>query len=124
MSLGVGIDIINTQTVQDSLQNSGEVFLKKAFTDWEISRAMEDPVPVVYYSKIFSAKEAIFKLFEAEKGSGVLLTEIEIRDGKFGEPVPYLKGKLRRIMNARGGRNILLNISYENDYAVAVAILE
>lgn len=124
MSLGVGIDIINTQSIEESLQNSGELFLKKAFTDWEISRAKEDPLPVVYYSKLFSAKEAIFNLFKAEPGSGVLLTEIEIRDGKFGEPVPYLTGKLRRIMDARGGRNILLNVSYENDYAVAVAILE
>lgn len=124
MSLGIGIDIISTHTVQNSLQNSGEVFLRKAFTDWEISRAKEDPAPVAYYSKLFSAKEAIFKLFETEKGSGVLLTEIEIRDGKFGEPVPHLTGKIRRIMNARGGRNILLNISCENDFAVAVAILE
>lgn len=124
MSLGVGIDILSTQTVQDSLENSGEVFLKKSFTDWEISRAKEDPKPVAYYSKLFSAKEAIFKLFKAERGSGVLLTEIEIRDGKFGEPVPHLTGKARRIMLARGGRQIVLNISCEDDFAVAVAILE
>lgn len=124
MSLGVGIDILSTQSIQESLQNSGEIFLKKAFTDWEINRAKEDPMPVAYYSKLFSAKEAIFKLFQAEKGSGVLLTEIEIRDGKFGEPVPHLTGRMRRIMNAHGGRQILLNVSYEDDFAVAVAILE
>ncbi len=124
MSLGIGIDILSTHSIRESLQTSGENFLKKSFTDWEISRAKEDPIPVAYYSKIFSAKEAIFNLFEAETGSGVLLTEIEIRDGKFGEPVPHLTGKIRRIMNARGGRQILLNISCENDYAVAVAILE
>ena len=124
MSLGVGIDILSTQSIQESLQNSGENFLKKAFTDWEINRAKEDPMPVAYYSKLFSAKEAIFKLFQAEKGSGVLLTEIEIRDGKFGEPVPHLTGRMRRIMNAHGGRQILLNVSYEGDFAVAVAILE
>ena len=124
MSLGVGIDIISIDRIKDSLLDSGEVFLKKVFTEWEMSRAQEHPLPASYYAKLFAAKEAIFKLFAIGWETGVSLTEIEIREGPFGEPLPHLYGKFLKIMQSRGGSRILLSLSYENELAVAVAILE
>jgi phosphopantetheinyl transferase (holo-ACP synthase) len=122
MALGVGIEVLYEKNIRDSLEGSGEHFLKKSLTDWEVSRAKKDPLPLVYYSRIFSAKEAILRLFEEEPG--VLPTEIEIRDGRFGEPVPRLTGKIKRIMKHRGASRISLNVIFEDGFAVAVAVLE
>lgn len=123
MALGVGIKVLSKGSVKDSLEGLGDVFLKKSFTEWERSRAKEQPLPLdYYYSRLFSAKEAILHLFE--ESPGILPTEIEIRDGRFGEPVPHLTGKIKRIMEYRGASRISLAVSYENGFAVAVAVLE
>jgi phosphopantetheine--protein transferase-like protein len=122
MALGVGIEVLSCTSVKDSLESNGDVFLRKSFTDWERSRAKEQFLPLDYYSRLISAKEAILRLFE--EGSGVLPVEIEIRDGRFGEPVPHLTGKIKRIMQSRGASRISLNVSLEDGFAVAVAVLE
>lgn len=122
MAPRVGIEVLSSKSIQDSLEGFGDVFLQKSFTDWERSRAEQQALPINYYSRLLSAKEAIRRLFK--EGSGILPTEIEIRDGKLGEPVPCFTGKIKRIMDSRGQSRISLNVCEEDGFAVAVAVLE
>ena len=71
----------------------------------------------------FAAKEAIFKTFGIGWETGVQFSEIEVRDGDFGEPIPVLSGRFAEMAAERGVSRVLLSVSFDGDYAVAVATL-
>jgi phosphopantetheine--protein transferase-like protein len=123
MILGIGVDIIALSRVRDVIETTGKVFLDKVFTPWEQQRADTHPSPVAYLAMTFAAKEAIFKTFGIGWETGVQLKEIEIRDGKYGEPIPSLTGKFAELASERRVSRVLLSLSYDGDYAVGVATL-
>ncbi len=123
MTLGVGVDIVTMSRVKDAVETVGQVFLNKVFTAWEQERAKRHSNPIAYYAMLFAGKEAIFKTFGIGWETGVQLTEIEIRDGDFGEPIPTLSGVFAELMKARGATKVLLSLSYDGEYAIAMAAL-
>jgi len=123
MVLGIGVDIISITRVKNSVENSGKVFLDKVFTPWEQQRAKSHPNPIGYFAMTFAAKEAIFKCFGIGWETGVKFTEIEIRDGKFGQPIPVLTGIFAELAQERGATQVLLSLSCETEYAVATATI-
>ncbi|MGA2463444.1 MAG: holo-ACP synthase [Thermodesulfobacteriota bacterium] len=123
MVLGIGVDIVSITRVKNALENSGKAFLRKVFTPSEQQRAESHPDAIAYFAMIFAAKEAIFKCFGMGWETGVKLTEIEIRDGEFGEPIPVLTGTFAELAQQRGATKVLLSLSYETEYAVASATL-
>ncbi len=124
MLKGLGVDIVSLDRIEQSIRNSGKVFLDKVFTEWEQERAQSHPRPTAYYALTFAGKEAIFKLFHFGWDSGVELNEIEIGDGPYGEPIPVLSGRFAEIARERGVTEILLSLSYEEEYAVGVAAMQ
>jgi phosphopantetheine--protein transferase-like protein len=123
MTIGVGVDIIAISRMRDILETSGKVFMDKVFTPWERQRAETHPDIVAYAAMTFAAKEAIFKTFGIGWHFGVQMTEIEVRDGEYGEPMPVLTGRFAELAAERGVSRVLLSLSYDGDYAVAVAAL-
>ncbi len=123
MLFGVGIDIVSLKRVKDAVDTADQVFLDKVFTPWEQQRAKTHANPVAYLAMTFAGKEAIFKTFGIGWETGVQLTEIEIRDGEFGEPIPVLTGKFAQLAAQRGAARVLLSLSYEDEYAVGMAAL-
>ena len=123
MVLGVGIDIVTISRVKDAVETAGKPFLDEVFTLHEQEQASAHPDPWVYYATTFASKEAIFKCFATSWETGVQLTDIEIRRGEFGEPIPILTGKFAELASQRGARKVLLSPSYDGDYAVVIAIL-
>jgi holo-[acyl-carrier protein] synthase len=121
--LGLGVDIICISRVEDAVETTGKVFLDKVFTAWEQQRAESHEKPMAYLAMTFAAKEAIFKTFGIGWQSGVKWTEIEIRDGKFGEPIPVLSGTFAQLAEQRGVSKVLLSLSYDGENAIAVASL-
>jgi holo-[acyl-carrier protein] synthase len=123
MTMGIGVDIIAISRMKDILETTGKVFMDKVFTPWEQQRAEAHPDIAAYAAMTFAAKEAIFKTFGIGWQYGVQMTEIEIRDGEHGEPIPVLTGKFAELATERGVSHVLLSLSYDGDYAVAVAAL-
>lgn len=123
MVLGIGVDIISINRIKNAVENSGKAFLDRVFTQWEQQRAEVHQNPTAYFAMTFAAKEAIFKCFGIGWETGVKLTEIEVRDGEFGEPRPVLTGAFAELAKERGATKVLLSLSYETDYAVGTATL-
>ena len=123
MPIGVGVDIIAINRIRDALETTGKVFMNKVLTPWERKRAETHPDTVAYVAMIFAAKEAIFKTFGIGWHFGVQMTEIEVQEGKHGEPIPVLKGRFAELAAERGVSRVLLSLSYDGDYTVAVAAL-
>jgi holo-[acyl-carrier protein] synthase len=123
MTMGVGVDIIAINKIRDALETSSKVFMNKIFTPWEQQRAETHPDTVAYVAMTFAAKEAIFKTFGIGWHLGVQMTEIEVQEGEYGEPIPVLTGRFAELAAERGVSRVLLSLSYDGDYAVAVATL-
>ncbi len=107
----------------DAVETGGKVFLDKVFTAREQQEAETHGNPMAYLAMAFASKEAIFKSFAIGWETGVQFTEIEIKHGEFGEPIPILTGKFAELASQRGITRVLLSPSYDGEYAVAVAIL-
>ncbi len=123
MTIGLGVDIIAIGRMRDVLETGGRVFMDKVFTPWEQQRAEIHPDRMAYLAMTFAAKEAIFKTFGIGWETGVQFKEIEVRDGEHGEPIPVLTGRFCEIASERHVSRVLLSLSYDGDYAIAVATL-
>ena len=123
MPIGVGVDLITLSRMKNVLETGGKVFMDKVFTPWEQERAETHPERVAYLAMTFAAKEAIFKTFGIGWETGVQFKEIEVREGEHGEPIPVLTGRFAELASERNVARVLLSLSYDGDYAVAVATL-
>ena len=123
MVMGIGVDIIAISRMRDILETSGKVFMNKVLTPYEQERCEAHHDRVAYVAMTFAAKEAIFKTFGIGWETGVQLKEIEVRDGEWGEPMPVLTGRFLELASERKASRVLLSLSYDGDYAIAVATL-
>ena len=123
MILGIGIDILNIERMRGVLETDSGSFVTKVFTKKEREQVSDHPDPVAYFATRFAGKEAVFKCFGID-GSGIRLSEIEIRGAETEQPQVRLLGKFRQIAEEKGVKDIQISLSYDTDYAVAFAIAQ
>ncbi len=121
MLLGVGADIIRVERIRSCLDS--EPFMKATFTETEIHLARSRPDPGAYYAKLFAGKEAVFKCFGMPADSLESWLDIEIVDGEHGQPEVGIRGSLATVAESRRVKRVLLSLSYDTEYAMAVAAL-
>lgn len=119
---GIGIDIIELDRMRETIERSGEVFLKRVFTTLEIQCGRSYASPTRFFASAFAAKEAVFKALVLDWDRGVDLREIEINRGVSGEPMAMLRGVVKMQAEAKGCSRVLISLSYETDLAVALAV--
>ncbi|MBF0528697.1 MAG: holo-ACP synthase [Deltaproteobacteria bacterium] len=121
--LGIGVDIINISRIKEIIDRSGSIYLQRVFTPGEQKRAVEHGRPMIYYAKTFAGKEAVFKTFGLGWDTGIEWTDIDISEGRNGEPLVSLSGRLAELSLERGASRVLLSLSYDGDNALAMAML-
>jgi len=112
MVRGSGIDIVEIPKLEKAVRRWGDVFLRRVYTDTELSYARSKRYPMQHLAARFAAKEAIFKALGTKPD--IAFRDIEIYNDKFGKP-------LCRIRNKRS--LISLSLSHTENYAVACAII-
>jgi holo-[acyl-carrier protein] synthase len=122
MIIGVGTDILSMERIHDILDEPNRSFVARVFTDKERAQAEESGDTLSYYAVRFAGKEAVFKCFNIH--GDVRLSEIEIIDGETGQPQVKLLGTILEIAEGKGVKNVLISLSYENDYAIAFAVAQ
>ena len=90
---GIGIDIVETERIADSIERFGERFLARVFTDAERAYCDRMKVPARHYAARFAGKEAVAKTFGTGIGAAVGWNEIEILREEHGEPYVILHGE-------------------------------
>lgn len=122
MVKGIGVDIIRIERIAGILNRSGKRFVNKLFTQREISNSSKAESQATYFATTFAAKESILKAFgigwQGAKG-----TDIEIRQDSLGAPLAVLTGKLAKLAKSRAIGDVLVSLSYDSQYAIAVAVL-
>ena len=124
MILGVGIDIIEVARIQASYDKFGERFLSRILRPDEINYCLSHRVPGPFLAARFAAKEAISKAFGTGIGAQLGWQDMEVGRKQSGEPFVILHEGGRKLLEARGGRHVLISLSHTQNYAAAVAILE
>src|SRR5437879_8126931 len=124
MILGVGIDIIEVARIRASHEKFGERFLNRILRAAEIAYSLSHREPSPFLAARFAAKEAISKAFGTGIGAALGWTDMEVRRKESGEPFVILHGRGQALMEARGGKSLLISLSHTQAHATAVAILE
>lgn len=123
--ISCGNDIIQISRVKNSIEQVGETFLKRVYTDEEIeyceSRRM---CKFQSYAARFAAKEAMYKAISPDTSEDVEWKNIEVKRFENGKPYIELHGKLGEIAEEKEIKSIDLSLSHDGDYAMATVVLE
>lgn len=117
MQIKTGIDIIEVNRIEKSINTLGKDFLKRVYTEYEIEYCnSKNNMKYQHFAARFAAKEAIFKAISdlLDNKYDITWTDIEIKNDKTGKPIFCIK----KLKNA----NILskdLSISHIKEYAIA-----
>jgi len=122
--LGIGIDIIEVARIQKSFEKFGERFLKRILHPNEINYCLSHRVPAPFLAARFAGKEAISKAFGTGIGAQLGWQDMEIGRKASGEPYVILHEAGQKLLEARGGRTVLISLSHTQVHATAMAILE
>ncbi|MCM8761887.1 MAG: 4'-phosphopantetheinyl transferase superfamily protein [Candidatus Omnitrophica bacterium] len=91
MEITSGIDIVDIERFENTLQRYGSRFLKRVYTEREL-KGLPEKDRSFYIAASFSFKEAIWKALPDEKQKLFYFRDIEIL-WKKGIPYPVLKGE-------------------------------
>lgn len=122
MVKGIGIDVVDIDRIRKAGEKWKEPFLKKLFTERELSYCNGKNNPWASLAGRFAAKEAIMKAL----GFGfpyVPFKDIEIVN-HFGPPKVILFGKAKEIAEKQKVLSCLVSISHIDSQASAFAIIE
>jgi holo-[acyl-carrier protein] synthase len=121
MIFGIGVDVVEIERMNQVIKKWGNVFLKKVFTDNELSYAEEKYNPAQHIAARFAVKEAVSKALSTGWGGGFRWKDIEIKNDETGKPNVIVHGKMKdSLQNCR----IMVSISHSENVVVASAIIE
>ena len=118
MQITCGTDIIEIERIKESIENLGEKFLNRIYTQKEIEYCeSKKSQKYQHYAARFAAKEAIFKAISKELKDKYEIgwKDMEILNDEQGRPQVKIKGVQRE--------NIDISISHCKDYAVAMVVM-
>jgi len=120
----LGVDIVENARIEDSYRKYGKRFLNRIFTPAEVEYCFSYKNPIPCLAARWAAKEAVIKAFFQTFGKVLKFKQIEVL-GRKGYPAEVrILGKERELLN-ESGKRIVISISHEKTFSVAVAqILE
>ena len=118
---GVGIDIAEVSRIRKSIEDYGELFTGKVFTEAEKAYCVEKPSPYQHFAARFAAKEAFSKATGTGWDDNFSWQEVEVINEASGKPVLRLSGLTLRTF---GHKRIFLSLSHSGDYVTAVVVIE
>ncbi len=121
MKIKCGTDIIEIERIKQSIEDLGEKFLKRVYTENEIQYCESKKAQKYqHYAARFAAKEAIFKAISESLPDKYALgwCDYEIINDETGKPNVKIKG-----LDLKDVENIDLSISHCKQYAMATAIV-
>lgn len=123
MILGIGIDLVDVRRMEGIIFRWQERFLRRVFTNKEISYCNNKKNPAQRFATRYAAKEAVAKALYPKGAEGFSLQEIEI-DEKEHRPIVNLYDRTKARAEQLGVKKIFVMISHDGNYGVAQVILE
>ncbi|RJP64455.1 MAG: holo-[acyl-carrier-protein] synthase [Ignavibacteriales bacterium] len=121
MVYGIGIDIIEIDRIKESVENFGDKFLNKVFTQTELDYSLNKPNKYQHLAARFAAKEAIAKALSFKGDRGFRWKDIEIYNELNGMPSAKLYNNLLEILGE--GKELKITMSHSQNYVTCFAII-
>ncbi len=121
MIIGIGIDIIEIDRIKQSVDNFGERFLKKIFTEKELEYCLSKANKYQHLAARFAAKEAIAKALTTGWNKEFNWTNIEIINEPSGLPKASLLGNLGEFLS--DNKQLQISMSHSQNYVACIAII-
>ena len=122
--LGIGVDLVSVERIAILRRRHGSRFLARVFTEHELRDHGIESAPDERLAARFAAKEAVMKALGTGWAAGVGFKQIEVSNLPSGQPVAQLTGQAAERARLLGAEHIHLTISNQQQWAVAVALLE
>lgn len=119
---GIGIDAVKIERFAKAIDQWGEHFLKRVFTEKELAYAGTKRAYAVHMAGKFAAKEAVKKALPDGIQIGLNWLDIEILNGKDGKPQAFLHGEAKRLEEKFNLAQILVSISHTKELATSNAV--
>jgi holo-[acyl-carrier protein] synthase len=123
MIIGIGIDLVDVRRMEGIIFRWQEKFLKRIFTEKEISYCNNKKNPAQRFATRYAAKEAFVKALYPKGTEGINFREIEIGE-KENRPTINMFDKIKQYCDNKGVKNIHLMLSHDGNYGIANVILE
>lgn len=120
--LGIGTDIIECPRIGRMIEQHGELFLRRVYTEREIGYCQARKHAIEHFAGRWAAKEAILKAIGTGWSKGICWTDLEVRNKPSGAPTVLVRGGAKDAALARGIGDILISISHCRTYATAYAL--
>ena len=120
--LGIGTDIIECPRIGMMIEQHGELFLRRVYTDREILYCQARKHAMEHFAGRWAAKEAILKALGTGWARGIAWTDVEVRNDPGGAPKVHVGGAAKDITREKGIADILISISHCRTYATAYAL--
>jgi holo-[acyl-carrier protein] synthase len=120
--VGVGTNIVECVRIARMIEEHGELFLQRIFTDREICWCRARKCATEHFAARWAAKEAVFKCLRTGWRRGLNWTDIEVCTDPHGQPQVHICGAAQERAEQLAISRILLTLSFCRSYATAYAI--
>ncbi len=120
--VGIGTEIVECLRVGRMIEQHGEVFLARVYTEREVRFCQARRRAIEHFAARWAAKEAVLKALGTPWRRGIEWTDIEIDQDSAGAPLVRLGGATREMAENLRVANILLSLAHCRAYATAYAI--
>ena len=117
-----GIDLVDFPRIEQMVDQHGERFLTRVFTDAEQSYANSNKNGIEKLAGRFAAKEAVLKLMGTGWRGKIAWTDIEVINNPTGQPEVTLTGEVAKIAEKLGINHISISITHTANFAIASAV--
>jgi holo-[acyl-carrier protein] synthase len=121
MIIGIGVDIIEIERIQKSIDEYGPLFLNKLFTENEINYCSSKQFPTQHYAARFAAKEAFAKAISTGWSGDFEWKNVEVKNDPIGKPSFELYGKTAEVLQ---GCSVFLSMSHSDTTVIAYVVIE
>jgi len=122
MIVGIGTDIIEIPRIEKAIEEYGERFLRRIFTDTERSYCEQfKDTKMMHYAARFAAKEAFSKAIGTGITEGFKFSEVGVKNEPSGRPIMELFGGMAKQW---GDCIVLVTLSHSDKNATAFVVVE
>lgn len=119
---GIGIDVIEVERIEKAVEEFGDRFLERVFTESERIYCGRQKRPAIHFAARWAAKEAVSKAFGTGIGEQMGWQDVEVRRRDSGEPEIELSGKAEEFAKENGISNVKISLTHAKHYAAANAV--
>jgi holo-[acyl-carrier protein] synthase len=120
--VGIGTDIVECLRIGRMIDQHGELFLARVYTEREIRYCQARKHATEHFAGRWAAKEAVLKCLGTGWRRGLCWTDVEIRNDPAGKPGVLMCGGAKDQAQSLRISDMHISISHCRAYATAYAI--